>query len=473
MEKGKRLSNGRILAFASGDIFGGGSFNITNFLYPGYVALAVGLPARTAGLIMMAVGIFDAVTDPIMGFLSDKMRVRFGTRRGGLLISAPLIVVSLFLAFYPYTNPDTTIRFLTVLVSYIFFTAVQTTVMIPYFSLSSEMTEDYTERARMTTVRLGFSIFSSIICVAVPGIIVNSFDGNTGYIAMSLIFGTFFMLCVAVTGLFAKEGIPAPKKAEPFIVKDFFRPFKVKSFRQYLWLFLCCQMTMAIMSALFFFYVDFYFCAETTASGEGNIVGMLGAAIMFSMQIVALPVYMVLIRKVSKTAVYILGSVIWIVSAPLLLLIPPDTNPVYLYVLAAVMGFGISGPGLIPHAIFGDVVDVGHLQFGTRVAGAFSGIANFFNKISQAIGLAVVMGIIGLAGFIEQDISEGAARVVAQPYSAQMAIVLLMSFAPLVFMTFGCIVCTKYRLNKVRHAQVLAAIESGDEKEGAEVLASL
>jgi len=472
MEKTKKLSMGRILAFASGDIFGGGSFNITNFLYPGYVALAVGLPARTAGFIMMAVGIFDAVTDPFMGFFSDKMRVRFGTRRGGLLISAPLIVLSLCLAFYPYTNPDDTIRFWTVLISYIFFTAVQTTVMIPYFSLSSEMTDDYHERARLTSVRLGFSIFASIVCVAVPGIIVSAFDGNDGYIVMSLTFGVFFMICVGITGLFAKEGIPAPKKTEPFIVKDFFRPFKVRSFRQYLWLFLCCQMTMAIMSALFFFYVDFYFCAEATANGEESLVGMLGAAIMFSMQIVALPVYMILIKKVSKTAVYILGSAIWIVSAPVLLLLPPDTSPVYLYVLAAVMGFGISGPGLIPHAIFGDVVDVGHLQFGTRVAGAFSGIANFVNKIAQAIGLAVVMGVIGLAGFKEQDIS-AAEKVVEQPYSAQMAIVLLMAFAPLVFMTFGCYICTRYRLNKERHAQVLAALESEDEEEKAAVLASL
>jgi len=232
-------------------------------------------------------------------------------------------------------------------------------------------------------------------------------------------------------------------------------------------------MTMAIMSALFFFYVDFYFCAETTAAGESNLVGMLGAAIMFSMQIVALPVYMKIIKKIGKTAVYILGSAIWIISAPILLLIPPDTNPVYLYILAAVMGFGISGPGLIPHAIFGDVVDVGHLQFGTRVAGAFSGIANFVNKISQAIGLAVVMGIIGLAGFVEQDITEGAARVVSQPHSARMAIVLLMSFAPLVFMSFGCYICTRYKLNKDRHAQVLAALESTNEDERISVLESL
>jgi len=475
MEKTKKLSLGRILAFSSGDIFGGGSFNITNFLYPGYVAIAVGLPARTAGLIMMAVGLFDAVSDPLMGFLSDKMRVRFGTRRGGLLAAAPLIIISLFAAFYPYTTPDDTLRFWIVLMSYIFFTAVQTTIMIPYFSLSSEMTDDYTERARMTTVRLGFSIFSSILCVAVPGILVDIFSGPNdfnGYIVMSLTFGVLFAVCVAITGLFAKEGIPAPKKAEPFSVSDFIRPFKVKSFRQYLGLFLCCQMTMAIMSALFFFYVDFYFCAEATAMGESNIVGMIGAAIMFSMQIVALPVYMKIIKKYSKMAVYIIGSVIWIISAPVLLLLPPGSNPVTLYVLAAIMGFGISGPGLIPHAIFGDVVDVGHLQFKARVAGAFSGIANFVNKIAQAIGLAVVMGVLGLAGFVERDILNPNWEAL-QPHGAQMAIVILMSFAPLLFMSLGIYICTRYKLNKERHENVLAAIESENEEEREKVLASL
>ena len=473
MQEKKSLPLKRLLAFASGDIFGGGSFNIINFLYPGYVALAVGLSAQTAGVIIMVARIFDAVSDPVMGFFSDKLRVRFGTRRGSLIFSAPLIILSMFLMFYPYSNPSQTIRFWLVLASYIFFYAVQTSIMIPYFSLSSELTEDYTERARMTAVRLGFSIFSSIVCVAIPGIIVDSFDGNSGYIAMSLIFGFVFMICVGITGLFAKEGVPAPEKAEPFAVKDFIRPFRVKPFRQYLYIFICCQMSMAIMSALFFFYVDFYFCRQVTASGEGNSVGLLGAAIMFSMQIVALPVYMRLIKKTGKTAVYIIGSLIWIVGALVILILPANSNSIILFVLAAVMGFGISGPGLIPHAIFPDVVDAGHLQLSARVAGAFSGIANLINKLAQALGLAIVMFAIGVAGFIEQDISEGAAKVVSQPASAQRAIVIIMALAPLVFMSIGIFVCTRYRLNRELHARVLAAIEDGGEDERAAVLRML
>lgn len=468
-----RLSLGRILAFAIADIFGGGSFNIINFLYPVFLSFAVGLPAELSGIVMLVSRIFDAIIDPFIGFFSDRLRVKFGTRRSSIIICAPILVLAMFLMFYPYQNPSVAVRFWSVLLSYMFFCLVQSLVMVPYFSLSTEITEDYTERARMTSFRLGFSIFSSIVCVAVPGIIVDSFEGNNGYIVMSLTFGAVFMICVGITGLFAKEGVPAPKKAEPFALPDFVRPFKSKVFRQYLYILICCQITMAIMSALFFFYVDFYFCRDITALGDGNIVGTLGAAIMFGMQIVALPVYLMMIKKTNKTTVYIVGSLIWIIGALLLFILPANSSPVFIYLLAAVLGFGISGPGLIPHAIFGDVVDAGNLQFGTHTAGAFSGIANFINQISQAIGVALVMFIIGAAGFVEQDISEGAEQITSQPASAQTAIILVMALAPLVFMSFGIFICTRYKLNKEKHAEVLAAIEDGGEEKKAAVLKSL
>ena len=468
----KELSFGRMLAFAVGDLFGGGSFNIINFLYPGFLALTIGLSPKLSGIIIMVARIFDAVSDPAMGFFSDRMRVRYGTRRGIFIVSAPLIVVSMFLMFYPFSNPDVAVRFCLVLLSYIFFYAVQTSIMIPYYSLSSEMTEDYTERAKMTSLRLGFSIFSSIVCVAVPGMIVAKYEGGKGYIVMSLIFGAVFMVCIWITGFFAKEGIPAPKVAQPFVLGDFIQPFKVKPFRQYLWLFLCCQMTMAIMSALFFFYVDFYYCSELTARGDSNMVGLIGAAIMFGMQIVALPFYLAIIKKIGKISVYIIGSLIWIIGALFLFVLQANSAPLPLYILAMVLGFGISGPGLIPHAIFADIVDVGNLQFGTRSAGAFSGIANLVNKIAQAIGLAIVMAGIGIAGFVEQDIREGAAKITSQSVSAQNAIIMIMALAPLVFMSFGIFVCTRYKLNKEVHKKVLDAIE-GDETQKASVLEML
>jgi len=231
------------------------------------------------------------------------------------------------------------------------------------------------------------------------------------------------------------------------------------------------------MSTLFFFYVLFYFDRTFTASGLSNPyplnlgVGEIGAAIMFGMQIVALPIYLQIIKKRGKMPVYITGALIWIISALVIFFVPADSPHWVIFIIAAVMGLGISGPGLIPHAMFGDVIDVGHLKFGIRDAGAFSGISSFINTCAQGFGIMLVMSVIEAAGFREQQ--PGAERVLVQPESAQTAIILIMALAPLVLMSIGIFVCTRYRLNKENHARVVAAIESEDEKERAEVLASL
>ncbi len=257
MQKDK-LTLGNKLAFATADLFGGGSFNIVNFLYPGFLALAVGLSPFLISLIMFIARVWDAVSDPLMGRISDAtVNKKLGKRRIFLVIASPLVVLSMFLMFFPFSMESEITRTVCVLFSYIIFSTTQTMVMIPYYSLSSELAYDYKERASANSIRLAFSIFSSILCVAVPGMIVNMYDGNEGYIVMSLVFGVIFGLAVLITGLFTKEQIVTPPVKRSFRLDEFTRFLKVKPFRQYLGMFLTLQMTMSIMSSLFFFYIDF------------------------------------------------------------------------------------------------------------------------------------------------------------------------------------------------------------------------
>ena len=473
MEKSQRLPLRRILAFGVGDIFGGGSFNIFNFLYPVYIVLAVGLSPFYVAIIMFLGRVIDAAIDPLLGHWSDSIRVKYGSRRRTLFISAPMLVLALFLAFYPYNLEGSSelFRFFAALFSYLFYCLVSSSIMVPYWSLASEITDDYTERGRMTSWRLGFSIFSSIVCVALPGMIVDAHEGNQGYMVMSLVFGVLFMICILVTAIFAKEGIPNDTRIEKFSLKEFLKPFKLKSFRQYLFIFLGCQITMTIMSSLFFFYVMFYYLRDVTAVGGDSFAAYIAAAIMFAIQIVALPFYLHLIKRVGKTKTYIVGAIIWIIVALSLFIIPANSPYWVLFLLAALMGFGISGPGLIPHAMFGDIVDVGHLKFGVRDAGSFSGIGSFVNTTSQGVGLAIAMSIIGMAGFAEQQ--PGMPPIYSQPESAQTAIILLMALTPLILLSIAIFYCTRYRLDKVRHAKVIAAIESGDENDRELILREL
>jgi oligogalacturonide transporter len=458
----KNKDLGRKLAFASADIFGGGSFNIVNFLYPGFLALTVGISPFWISFVMLVARGWDAITDPLMGHLSDRTSSKFGKRRIYMIIASPFVLLSIFLLFFPYSFSSTFLRVVAVLTSYLLFTTVQTTVMIPYYSLSSEVSSDYQKRASFNSYRLGFSIFSSILCVAVPGMIVGLYqDKAIGYQVMSLTFGLVFALSVLFTGLFAKEEIITPPVRTTLSFKNMTKPLSLRPFRQYLGMFLVLQMSMAIMSGLFFFYVDFYVTKSDTAAGTSTMVGLIAAALMFSMQIVALPIYLKIIEKKGKAFAYRVGSYLWIITALGILLIPSDVTPFVVYLLGALMGLGISGPGLVPHTMYGDVVDAGQVMFKDRLDGQMSGFTNFMNKIAQAVGLALVMLIIGLAGFKEQILTE--APVVAQPDSAMLAIRLIMALAPLIFMGIGIIISFTYKIDAKKQKEIGDLIRNNQE----------
>ena len=363
----------------------------------------------------------------------------------------------MYLLFFPYSFSSDVLRVVAVLVSYLIFTTVQTSVMIPYYSLSSEITSDYQKRASYNSYRLGFSIFSSILCVAVPGIIVGFFgDKAIGYQVMSLSFGLLFGLSVLFTGLFAREEISTPVVKTKLSIKELTKPLGLRPFRQYLGMFLVLQMSMAIMSGLFFFYVDFYIVKSQTALGNSTVVGLIAAALMFSMQIVALPIYLKIIEKKGKTFAYRAGGLLWIVTALSIFFIPADVNPIVLYIIAALMGLGISGPGLVPHTMYGDVVDAGQIKFTDRLDGQMSGFTNFINKIAQAVGLALVMFLIGLAGFQEQPLI--GPLIVRQPDSALLMMRIIMALTPLIFMSIGIYISLKYKIDAKKQKEITDAI---------------
>jgi len=204
--------------------------------------------------------------------------------------------------------------------------------------------------------------------------------------------------------------------------------------------------------------VDFYITKDITASGESSMVGLIAAALMFSMQIVALPIYLKMIAKKGKTFAYRFGAYVWIVTALALLLIPPNVNPVVIYVLAALMGLGISGPGLVPHTMYGDVVDAGQIMFKDRLDGQMSGFTNFINKVAQALGLALVMFVIGLAGFQSQDLT--LPDIVSQPDSAMLAIRIIMAVVPLLFMGIGIAISFRYKIDGRKQMEISDAIRN-------------
>ena len=518
----KQLANGKVslgnkLAFACGDIFGGGSFNIINFLFTPFLTLVVGIPMVWLAPILLFTKIWDGFIDPIIGRITDGTTPgKFGKRRKFMLIFAPFVLVCLVLLFFPWNmvTDSVLLKSIFVVIIYMMYATAQSFVLIPYYSHASEMTPDFTERNNTNAVRLAFSIASSTICVAVPGMIASPSKGDQGkcYIVMAVIFGVIFMVSILITALFSREQIVTPAVKTKFSLKQFLRPLKVKTYRQYLGMQMCSSMAMAMMSSFFFTFCDFFirrlsYQQVTISENLGRFpIATVAAAMMFVAQIVALPIYLKIIKAKSKRFAYITGCVVWMVVVAFMWLLPAETKidivngsvqtvegaPNWLImVFGLLLGLGIGGTVFVPHSSFGDVCDVGELYFGERTECAFSGITNFLNTTAQAIGLAIPPAIIGLAGYVETQyvtteqynqilqtgkviidgkdlglienfkatLGNGSVQLlpVSQPDGAQLAIRICFIVLPIVIMALAIVIASKYKLTSDLQKRIVEA----------------
>ena len=228
------------LGYGSGDIFGGGAMIIVGFMYLFFLTDVVKLAPSLAGIVILISKMWDAVSDPLMGILSDRTKTRFGRRRPYFLLGIFFIVISMLLLWYPVNFKSELYRFAFVLFSYLFFSTVITMVMIPYNALASELTGDYNERTSLTAFRIFFSSASSLICAVLPmEIVKRSADIRQGYITMGLVFGIFFALPFITTFLFTKEKSEFQKLKPKLDVREtFIKPFTIPSFVRILTMFL-------------------------------------------------------------------------------------------------------------------------------------------------------------------------------------------------------------------------------------------
>ena len=537
LAKGK-VSLGNKLAFACGDIFGGGSFNIINFLFTPFLTLVVGIPMIYLTPILLLTKIWDGIIDPFIGKITDaKTPGRFGKRRFFMLICAPLVLVGFVLLFFPWSLVTTQIWakcFLVVFV-YMLYATAQSFVLIPYYSHASEMTDDFNERNNTNAVRLGFSIMSSLVCVAVPGMIASPEKGANSYIIMAASFGFIFMVSVLIAALFSREQVITPAVKTKFDIKNFVRPLKMRTYRQYLGMQMCASFGMAVMSSFFFTLCDFflrrtsYWAVSTGYMGATSRfpIATIAAAMMFLAQIIALPIYLKLIKIRSKRFAYITGAVVWIVVALFMLFLPAEGvadggisvgssggvstvigAPDWLLIaFGLLLGLGIGGTVFVPHSSFGDVCDVGELYFGERTEGSFSGLTNFLNTTAQAIGLAIPPLIIGLTGYVEteyvtseqfiQQFGYAAEQIasnptgifeqtikgfpvifkysvadtgivqlmpISQPEPAQQAIKLTFILLPIAILVLAIIIAANYKLTSNLQAKIVAL--NGSENKG-------
>ena len=461
----EKLPLWRKIGYGVGDIYGGGSMVVVNFFYLIFLTDVVRISPALAGTVILISKVYDSITDPFEGVLSDRTRTSLGRRRPYLLAGIPLVFLSFIALFYPYSAESEAARFALVILSYLFFSTVVSIVMLNYNALQSEITLDYDERTSLSTVRIFFSTVASIIAALIPIEIVKQFsDVRQGYVVMGVVFGAFFALPFIFTFFAVRERQDFQKPPEQFDWRvAFIEPFKIKTFVYALLMYLFAFVAADTVSNIVVFFMTYYILR----GDEANYVA--GTLLVF--QVVSLPFYYWLSKRSSKSLGFIVGGAIWLVTMLFSFFLAPAQPMLVVYLFAAVVGLGVGGVIVMMYAIFPDIPDVDELVSGERREGTYAALVTLIRKMSSAVAIFFVGLAIDRAGYIAplEVVTNGATRLVEQPQSDGFIMVLrlIFAFVPIVLLIVSIYFARRYPLTPEIHERlnkVLAVRRDGGEE---------
>ena len=157
LKKGKNKKIASMMAYASGDMLGGGVGMVISAYYLTFLLYVVGLNPLLAGLVTGIGKVWDGVTDPMMGVMVDRTKSKLGACRPYFLLAILPIFLSYFMLWYGFGIEGQTAKFLYFSFAYIFFSTSFTVFMVPYEALLPRMVDSYRERTDFSSLRMIFS----------------------------------------------------------------------------------------------------------------------------------------------------------------------------------------------------------------------------------------------------------------------------------------------------------------------------
>lgn len=437
-----------LLAYGVGDLYGGGSFIVIGTLFMYFMTELVGLNPFLAGLVFGIGKIWDGISDPMMGYISDRTHTRFGRRRVYFLLGIIPILLSFLIMWVDIGAESDLVLFLYYSFAYIFFSTVFTMVLVPYSALNAEMTTDYKVRSRLSAARMMFSQGSILMAGVLPRMIIDAVGKGTsqGYLVMGLFFGVIYGLIWIPVFLGTWE-LPFKRvmdRSRPLdIFKQFGNIFRNKSFRVHIIMYICAYSVVDILMALFMYYLTYHFGREGMYSA---VMGVLLVA-----QLGMLPVYVYIGNKKGKGTAFIVGSVLWLIGILTYVSLPADASLALLLVASALVGGGQSAGVLIPWAILPSVTDVDQLMSGKKRAGSYSGAMTLVRKLVQGlIAMPLVGFFLGIFGFGKD------AAALADPNVFGLRMIFLT--APAVFLLLGILVALRFKITPKTHETMMGEI---------------
>lgn len=414
------------------------------FLMKFYTDAALILPSL-AGNALLIGKIWDAINDPLFGWLTDKTKSRFGKRRVFMIFGAiPLAIAIALVWFIP--PMDRIWTFVWIALTFMFFDTVWTLTNVPYYALTSELTDDYDERSSLTTYRMVMAVPAYLVGAALTPAIVGLFAlQRTGYAFIGITYGVFcaVALLISAAGIRERKGLVVAKP-ETSPLKSFTTAFKNKPFVWLCGAYFVINLSFAFIKILMAYYIEYQLLMKAQTS---IVMGLMLVCVTIS-----LPFWQWVSSKIDKGPAYGLGMLFGGAGVVLTFFLPHQSTAL-IYLIAVLAGFGFSAQWIFPWAMVADVADYDRLETGQQRSGVYYGLWGLATKISEALALAAVGWILTGFGYVPN---------VAQTPHALLGIRLFFGLIPAGIIFVSLPLLFKYPITRKSHALVKAKLEAMD-----------
>lgn len=398
-----------------------GSGHLVNNLLPGalgvfqfFLLTAFGIDPFLAGLLGGLPRLFDAITDPIMGYVSDNTQSRYGRRKPYIFMGA--ILAGLMFVMLWQMNPEASslYNFWYFLLMSLLFIGANTIFSTPLIALGYEMTSDYKERTRLMGFAQTIGQFAWMIVpwfwviIANPDLFANQAEGVR---TMAWVVGGACIILGILPGLFCSEIDQKNITNQANLtlkyafgnLKDLISKMK-EVFKNKPFVRLCGATFLVFngfqMVASFSYFIILFYLFNGDYGDTGNWPAWFSTVSAFMTAFVVIPIITWMANKVGKRNAFIYSTLISMVGYALKWWGFTPDNPWLMFMPIPLMAFGIGGLFVLMMSMTADVCDLDELDNGMpRKEGTFGAIYWWMVKLGQGIALVMSGAVLKVVGF--------------------------------------------------------------------------
>jgi len=411
----------RLLAGYSVGSLGTGIFStVPGVLLLYYMTDILGIPAQYAAWAIFIPKLWDMVSDPLVGFLSDKTKSRWGRRRPYLFVGSWLMPLTFMLVFMTPDFETPLYSFFYILGTFMLAATTYTIFAVPYMTMPAEMSDDPRERTRIISYRMTVALVGILAGGALAPFIVDYFGGGrTGYAYMAVILSAVCFVSMLLTSVCSKYIV---LKEQPVQIEPLWSQLKKVVINKPFVGLLSTYLSQLVGVGLFTSLLPYFVVYSLGASQQH--VGLL-FLVSLGTSTLCIPLWGMLGNKYGKIPTYGLAAVIYAISLACLLLAP--SHPYMPYAVMVMLGVGFAGLQVLPYALLTDVIQYDYTLCGVSREGILTGVWTACEKTGLALGPLIAGNILAFSGFVE---SMSAGQGVSQPETALQGILIGISVVP-------------------------------------------